>query len=110
MVFVPSPCTYGSIEIRVDTREREDGPLILWFRAKDRTGSETLVAFLLVVDNRPAELTVLSPDELTPQNGEVAFYGTLRDTVGVTALRYDTSHGESGDIEIFPGTRFGRAQ
>lgn len=91
---------------QIDTTEFEDGPLVLWFTAADTAGSETRVPFLLIVDNTPPEITRAAPSEPTVPTGTVLFSGSITDAVGIASVTYETSTGETGEIDFTPGDPF----
>ncbi|MDR1933222.1 MAG: hypothetical protein LBQ57_10430 [Spirochaetales bacterium] len=92
----------GEFEARLDTRKFQDGPAILWFKAKDLQGSERLYSFLIYVDNTAPELTILYPAEKEPVNGVFVAAGYAGDTVGLKSLSW-TLEDESGEFEITVG-------
>lgn len=89
----------------LDTRPFPDGPYVWWFTATDGTGTEVSTPFLLFVDNEPATLSVLSPEDEAVVFGKVGITGTVRDAVGVKRLWY-TFKGEEHDLELIPGNPY----
>jgi len=55
------PGSRAAFQEGLDTRGLADGPLVLWFQARDRTGSVSRQAFLLFVNNEAPVLEILSP-------------------------------------------------
>ncbi|MBN1837532.1 MAG: hypothetical protein JW820_16875 [Spirochaetales bacterium] len=98
--------TQGSFRVKIDTREKPDGPLVLWLEGTDRMGSEARYPFLVFVNNDSPELTILSPAEGAAVNGRVLVAGMARDKVGLQALRYQLAGGEEGSIALTPGNPF----
>jgi hypothetical protein len=90
----------------IDTREREDGPLVLWFRATDRTGSTGEQATLLFVNNQEPVLEILSPAADTAVSGQVTVVGRALDKIGLAGLRFEAGDGQAGDIELVPGNPY----
>ncbi|NBF40717.1 MAG: hypothetical protein GVY14_09905, partial [Spirochaetes bacterium] len=95
-----------SFSYQVDTTELQDGPVVLWITAVDTTGSVTRFPFLLIVDNSPPEINLVSPGEETVPAGEMVFAGSLTDEVGVATATYTTSSGEQGELTLTPGDPF----
>jgi hypothetical protein len=99
------PGTRGTFRVSLDTRESPDGPMVLWFRAADRTGSVAQYAFLLFANNDAPTLEILFPEPGASVNGRVLVCGRARDKVGLRALRYQLDD-DQGEIELTPGNPF----
>jgi hypothetical protein len=89
--------------VRIDTTELEDGPQVYRIRGRDRTGSEDQTAFLLFVDNKPPEISILYPTEDQSVNGVFTVSGMTNDDVGLSQLTWTIGKDEPVDIPISPG-------
>ena len=91
--------------ISVDTKKFEDGPSVLWFRAKDMAGSVGLYSFLYFIDNTKPDVKIVSPDPGDILNGKITVAGYAKDKIGVTGLSW-TFGEESGVVELIPGNPY----
>ncbi len=102
-VFTPlkldldKPGQKGTFRYDLDTRDIEDGALILSFKSVDRTGSTGRTAFLVFVNNQAPALEVLAPAADATVNGKVIVTGRAVDRIGVKSLSWElggaTGHG-----------------
>ncbi len=95
-----------SFSHRFNTRAHEDGPLVLWFTARDVTGATTRFPFLMFVDNTSPELSIRAPGDEPVPAGMVRFTGVVRDSLGISSLAYETRSGAEGNLELSPGDPF----
>ncbi len=91
---------------RFDSRDRTDGPIVLWITARDTAGSSTRFPFLLFVDNTPPEVTFRAPDVEEAPAGTVTFAGTATDELSLDSLTYETASGLAGELTLTPGDPF----
>jgi hypothetical protein len=90
----------------LDTKDLEDGPLVLWLRATDRGGTSGEQAFLLFVNNEEPLLELLWPPEDAALNGRVTVVGRAMDRIGLKSLDFETTDGASGEVELVPGNPY----
>jgi len=100
------PGTRGTFRAKIDTRDKPDGPLVVWLRGSDRTGSSAQHAFLLFVNNDPPELEILFPGEGFEANGTLLVAGSARDKVGLKSLSWELAGGQQGTIPLTPGNPY----
>ncbi len=92
-------------EIPVDTRKFDDGPSVVWFKATDKMGSQSVYSFLYFIDNTPPDVKIVSPAEGEVCNGKFGIAGYAKDTVGLQSLTW--RFGEtSGAFELIPGNPY----
>lgn len=98
-----------SFSVDVDTRELEDGPRVLVFRAEDSQGSRSRASLLLFVDNTPPQLNVVYPAEDLQANGRFSVLGLARDDNGIESLSWAYRGEEPVEIEMEPGNPYWEA-
>jgi hypothetical protein len=89
----------------VRTKGMEDGPVVYYVRAIDKTGYATTKPFLFFVDNKGPEIEILSPELNEDTYGRTQVTGRVIDTVGLTQFYYEWA-GERVDIPLRPGDPF----
>ncbi|MEM5947079.1 Ig-like domain-containing protein [Spirochaetia bacterium 38H-sp] len=94
-----------SFELPIETQKLPDGPMVLWFKATDMTGTESAVPFLIFIDNKEPEISIISPEEESPVYGMVQITGTINDAIGVKRMWY-TYNKEEKDIPLTPGNPY----
>ena len=91
--------------VEIDTKQFEDGPAVLWFRATDFTGSVGLYSFLYFIDNTKPDVKIVSPIEGEVKNGKFSAAGFAKDKIGITNLSW-TFGTQAGEIELIPGNPY----
>ena len=91
--------------ISVDTKKFEDGPSVLWFRAKDLAGSVGLYSFLYFIDNTKPDVKIVYPGSEDVLNGKITVTGYAKDKIGVTGLRWSFGK-DGGDIDLIAGNPY----
>jgi len=99
------PGRQGRFRVALDTRRGPDGPLVLWFKAGDRTESVAQYAFLLFVNNEAPVLEILSPQDEAAVNGRVLVCGRASDRIGLRGLSYEAG-GKAESVQLAPGNPF----
>lgn len=89
----------------LDSRRLADGPFVIWFRTVDRAGSVGYSPFLLLVDNTPPQLELISPAMGEAVNGSFVAVGAVRDDVGLASLGWILG-GASGSIALEAGNPY----
>ena len=95
----------STFEIPINTKLSPDGPAVIWFKAKDKTGSESIYSFLYFIDNSPPKVQITTPQEDEQQAGKFFIAGYAEDTVGLETLTWIFGK-DSGEIEIIPGNPY----
>ena len=93
----------GEFSLKINTRDLEQGPGIIWFQATDSQGSSGRAALLLYIDNAPPVLNFLYPGEGEPVNGRFSVVGRVYDEVGIDSLSYTLGDDQFTDIPLEPG-------
>ncbi|WP_191015325.1 Ig-like domain-containing protein [Treponema zioleckii] len=92
-------------DLPVDTRKFNDGPSVVWFKATDKMGSQSVYSFLYFIDNTPPDVKIVSPVEGEVCNGKFGIAGYAKDTIGLETLSW--TFGEtSGSFELIPGNPY----
>ena len=89
----------------LNTRNFKDGTTVIWFKARDRLGSESIYTYMCFVDNSAPELEIVWPQADQPQNGIFSAAGFVRDIVGISKLSWQFG-GERGELELIPGNPY----
>jgi hypothetical protein len=100
------PGRRAEFELELDTRDGSDGPLVLWLRATDRTGSTGRQAFLLFANNEAPVLEILSPTDGEAVHGKVLVVGRAADKLGLRGLQFDAGEAAAGSVPLTPGNPF----
>ncbi|MDR2607234.1 MAG: hypothetical protein LBC57_02485, partial [Treponema sp.] len=88
--------------LSLDTRKYEDGPKVIWFKARDSQGSEGIYTYLIYVDNTGPDVKIVYPEEKTAQNGVFRTAGYVVDTVGIKSLSWKLGK-NTGEFELVTG-------
>jgi len=95
----------AEFDISVNTKEFNDGPAVIWFKAVDNSGSTGIYSFLYYIDNTKPDVKIISPEKDTQVNGKFSVAGFAKDAIGITSLTW-TYGKESGEIELIPGNPY----
>jgi len=93
-------------EINLNTRNLEDGPMVIWLRAVDGNESVGEAAHLLFVNNKQPEVKIVYPTPYTVVNGIFSIAGSVSHPVGVKSLSWKAGKTVSGQIELLPGNEW----
>ncbi|MDR2159523.1 MAG: hypothetical protein LBP23_05600, partial [Treponema sp.] len=94
-----------SFSFPIKTRDLEDGPVIYYLKAVDRTGNEFNKPYLFFVDNKGPEVEILSPVPEDDVYGAAKVTGRVYDRVGLDRFYYEWG-GAAADIPLRPGDPF----
>ena len=86
----------------VNTRQFEDGPKVIWFKAKDRQGTSGIYSYLMYVDNTKPDVKVVYPEPDKAVNGIFTVAGYAKDTVGLKSLSWSLGK-DTGEFELIVG-------
>jgi hypothetical protein len=92
-------------ELKVDTRSFEDGPAVIWFRARDNMGSIGGASHLVYVDNTGPEVEIVYPGAGEAVNGIFTAAGSALDTVGLASLSWKLGK-ETGEFPLTKGNPY----
>ncbi|MCQ2573757.1 MAG: Ig-like domain-containing protein [Treponema sp.] len=95
----------AQFEISVNTKEFNDGPAVIWFKAVDNSGSTGIYSFLYYIDNTKPDVRIISPEKDQQVNGKFSIAGFAKDAIGITSLTW-TYGKETGEIELIPGNPY----
>jgi hypothetical protein len=109
--FTPLPLrtrkgeTAAEFSFALKTGALEDGPVIYYIRAADKTGALVVKPYLFFVDNHGPELQILSPRAEDEVYDFVRVTGRIYDRVGLDRFYYEWG-GTRADIPLRPGDPF----
>jgi hypothetical protein len=89
----------------INTKKQEDGPLICYIRATNKTGSSVIRPYLFFVNNFPPQIEIISPKPGEDLYGRTQVTGRISTGVGLTEFYYEWA-GERADIPLRPGDPF----
>ena len=107
-IEIPADATAKSRDWQVHLNSRlfPDGPVVLWFKGIDRQGSESRLAFLLLADNTPPILEIISPKADTAVHGIVRFAGKVTKKLGIASLTAQFGKNTAVSIPVLAGNPF----
>lgn len=94
--------TTSTFTSTIDTTKFDDGPKVIWFKAKDKMGTSGLYSYLMYVDNTKPDVKILFPEEKQEVNGIFSVSGYARDEVGLESLSWQLGK-ESGEFDLAIG-------
>lgn len=97
--------TSKDFEVSVDTRKLNDGASVIWFKAKDITGSTGIYSFLYFVDNTSPDVKIIQPDEKDVVYGKIGVAGFAKDDIGIASLHWEFGN-QKGEFELIPGNPY----
>jgi hypothetical protein len=89
----------------VKTTSREDGPVVFYVRAVDKTGYAQVKPYLFFVDNKGPALEIYTPAAGEDVFGTFLLSGRIQDAVGLSRFYYEWG-GSRTDISLRPGDPF----
>ncbi|MCQ2597200.1 MAG: Ig-like domain-containing protein [Treponema sp.] len=95
----------AEFDVTVNTRDFNDGPAVIWFKAVDNSGSTGIYSFLYFIDNTKPDVRIISPAKDQEVNGKFSVAGFAKDAIGITSLKW-TFGSESGEVELIPGNPY----
>jgi hypothetical protein len=96
----------AEFDIKIDTREEDDGLYTLKFMAEDLQKKISTEVLHLVIDNSPPVLEIISPGESEPLNGRFTVMGRAGDDVGLASLTFRRGKEEAAEIPLRAGDPF----
>jgi len=92
-------------EINLNTKQFEDGPLVVWFKARDGNNSIGTAAHLLFVNNVGPDVKIVYPDPNATVNGIFSIAGYAKHPVGLKSVSWKAGT-QQGDFELLPGNHW----
>jgi len=86
----------------INTKKYEDGPLICYLRATNKTGSSVTRPYLFFVNNFPPQIQIISPKPGENLYGPTQVSGRIYTGVGLTEFYFEWA-GEKAEIPLRPG-------
>lgn len=91
--------------LTVDTKKFDDGPAVLWFKARDESGSIGYYSFLYFIDNTKPDVKIVYPKDNEKSNGKFTIAGYAKDKIGIEKLNW-TFGDQKGEFELIPGNPY----
>ncbi|MDR0455771.1 MAG: DUF4625 domain-containing protein [Treponema sp.] len=92
-------------QFSVRSKKLEDGPIVYYLRAINKTGSSVTRPFLFFVNNFAPQIEIISPEFKEDTYGRTQVIGRVYSGVGLTDFYYEWA-GEKHDIPLHPGDPF----
>ncbi len=94
-----------NFSLTIDTKRFDDGPAVLWFKAKDESGSIGYYSYLYFIDNTKPDVKIVYPKENEKVNGKITIAGYAKDTIGISQLNWSFGD-QKGTFELIPGNPY----
>jgi len=95
----------GTWDINLNTKQLEDGPIVIWFKAKDGNNSIGTAAHLLFVNNIGPDVKIVYPEPNTVINGIFNIAGYAKHPVGLKSVTWKAGSSQ-GEFELLPGNQW----
>jgi hypothetical protein len=95
----------NSWEVSLDTKKFEDGPVVIWFRARDGNNSIGTAAHLLFINNTGPDVKIVYPEPNTVVNGIFSIAGYAKHPVGLKSITWKAGD-KQGEFELLPGNHW----
>jgi hypothetical protein len=95
----------GNWEVNLNTKQFDDGPVVIWFKTVDGNKSVGTAAHLLFVNNVGPDVKVVYPDPNATLNGVFNIAGYAKHPVGLKSISWKAGN-SSGDFELLPGNQW----
>jgi hypothetical protein len=92
-------------DININTRQLTDGPVVLWFKARDGNGSVGTAAHLLFVNNTGPDVKIVYPLPSAVVNGIFSIAGYADHPVGLKSITWKAGTSQ-GEFELLPGNHW----
>ena len=92
-------------QFTIPSKKLEDGAIVYYLRATNKTGLSVTRPFLFFVNNVPPIISILSPDITENSFGDTQVTGSVISGVGLSEFYYEWQ-GERFDIPLRPGDPF----
>jgi len=95
----------GTWDINLNTKQFEDGPVVIWFKTVDGNDSIGTAAHLLFVNNVGPDVKVVYPAPNTVVNGIFNIAGYAKHPVGLKSVTWKAGNSQ-GEVELLPGNQW----
>jgi hypothetical protein len=92
-------------EINLPTKQFEDGPVVIWFKAKDGNNSVGTAAHLLFINNVGPDVKIIYPEPNATVNGVFNIAGYAKHPVGLKSITWKAGN-QQGEIELLAGNHW----
>jgi hypothetical protein len=92
-------------EINLNTKQFEDGPVVIWFKARDGNDSIGTAAHLLFVNNTGPDVKIVYPEPSATVNGIFSIAGYAKHPVGLKSVTWKAGT-SSGEFELLAGNNW----
>jgi len=89
-------------EVEIDTKKFEDGPVVIWLRAKDGMGTAGNAAHLFFVNNTNPEVSIAYPPPEDPVFGVFTVAGYAGHPVGLKSVTWKWGK-QAGEFDLIVG-------
>jgi len=94
-----------SWEINLNTKQFTDGPVVIWFKARDGNHSVGTAAHLLFVNNTGPDVKIVYPEPNSTVNGIFSIAGYAKHPVGLKSVTWKAGT-QQGEFELLPGNQW----
>ncbi|WP_461255465.1 Ig-like domain-containing protein [Treponema sp. R80B11-R83G3] len=92
-------------EASINTKQFEDGPVVIWFKARDGNNSIGTAAHLLFVNNTGPDVKIVYPEPGTTVNGVFSIAGYAKHPVGLKSVTWKAGT-QQGEFELLAGNHW----
>ena len=92
-------------EINLNTRQFNDGPVVIWLQGHDEYGTKGVATHLLYVNNTGPQVTIVHPAPDTVVNGLFSIAGFAQHPVGLKKVTWKAGNAR-GEFELLPGNHW----
>jgi len=96
---------HGTWDINLNTKQFEDGPVVIWFKTIDGNDSVGTAAHLLFVNNIGPDVKIVYPEPNTVVNGVFNIAGYAKHPVGLKSVTWKAGNSQ-GEFELLPGNQW----
>jgi hypothetical protein len=95
----------NSWDINLNTKQFDDGPVVIWLKSRDTNGSEGVAAHLLFVNNTAPDVKIVYPEQNSVVNGIFSIAGFAKHPVGLRSVTWKAG-AQQGEFELLPGNQW----
>jgi len=96
---------HGTWDINLNTKQFDDGPVVIWFKTVDGNDSVGTAAHLLFVNNVGPDLKIVYPEPNKVVNGVFNIAGYAKHPVGLKSVTWKAGTSQ-GEFELLPGNQW----
>jgi hypothetical protein len=94
-----------SWNINLNTKQFDDGPVVIWLKALDGNNTEGVAAHLLFINNTAPDVKIVYPEPNDVVNGIFSIAGYAKHPVGVRSVSWKAG-AQQGEFELLPGNHW----